>query len=234
MANGARPAGERGIRVVRSARVRRDVWAVVVVGLGLTAGVVLLRSDDAPGRPAEPPPAPRAAAPAPAPPAPSRLADAGVPAGPGDQPSAPPTLPTTMPKTLRGKLRALKALGVTPTRGPDGRRQVDTAQVIDALNAAGIHEGIAAFGRPGTDPPKPGIIVPDDYQLPEGYVRHYQTTDDGQPLPPILMFHPDYTFVDQDGKPVEIPADRVVPPELAPPDLPIDRLRVPAPSGRTR
>jgi hypothetical protein len=91
-----------------------------------------------------------------------------------------------------------------------------------------VHEGIAAFPPPGTDPPKTGIIVPDDWTPPEGYVRHYQTTDDGEPLPPILMFHPDYDFTDADGRPVAIPPDRVVPPEMAPPGLPVEMLHVPA------
>jgi hypothetical protein len=103
--------------------------------------------------------------------------------------------------------------------------------VIDALHAAGVHEGIAAFGRPGTDPPKPGVIVPEDFVLPEGYVRHYQSTDDGEALPPILMFHPDYEFVDEAGNPVAVPADRVVPPELVPPGLPVTTLAIP-PRGR--
>ena len=68
---------------------------------------------------------------------------------------------------------------------------------------------------------KRGIVVPDDFVLPEGYVRHYQTTDDGQQLPPILMFHPDYEFVDeQRRRRSRCPSDRVVPPELAPPGLP--------------
>ena len=31
-------------------------------------------------------------------------------------------------------------------------------------------------------------------------MRHYQVTDDGQALPPILMFHPDYDWVDADGQ----------------------------------
>ena len=32
--------------------------------------------------------------------------------------------------------------------------------------------GINVFPRPGTDPPKAGIVVPDGYALPPGYVRH--------------------------------------------------------------
>jgi hypothetical protein len=87
--------------------------------------------------------------------------------------------------------------------------------------------GIALFPPPGTDPVKIGIVVPDDYVLPEGYVRHHQVTDDGRDLSPILMFHPDFEWVGPDGQPIEIPADRVVPPELAPPDLPIRMLEPP-------
>lgn len=87
--------------------------------------------------------------------------------------------------------------------------------------------GIALFPPPGTDPPKRGIIVPDDAVLPEGYVRHYQATDDGKPLAPILMFHPDYEWVDEQGAVVDLPESRVVPPELAPPGLPIEMLELP-------
>jgi hypothetical protein len=89
--------------------------------------------------------------------------------------------------------------------------------------------GIALFPPPGTNPPKSGIIVPDDFAVPPGYVRHYQTTDDGRELKPILMFHPDYQFVDENGNPLEIPADGVVPPDMAPPGLPIEILDVPDP-----
>jgi len=71
---------------------------------------------------------------------------------------------------------------------------------------------------------KRGIVVPEDFALPEGYVRHYQMMDDGQRLPPILMFHPDYQLVDERGAPVPLPEDRVVPPDLAPPGLPIRML----------
>jgi hypothetical protein len=87
--------------------------------------------------------------------------------------------------------------------------------------------GIALFPKPGTDPLKIGIVVPEDFPLPEGFVRHHQTTDDGRDLPAILMFHPDYEWVGPDNEPIRIPADRVVPPELAPPGLPIRMLEVP-------
>jgi len=87
--------------------------------------------------------------------------------------------------------------------------------------------GIALFPPPGTDPPKSGIIVPDDFELPPGYLRHYQVTDDGISLSPILMFHPDFQLVDERGEAVAMPADRVVPSEMAPPGLPIRMLEVP-------
>jgi len=99
------------------------------------------------------------------------------------------------------------------------------------LNKPGEHAGIAAFPPAGTKPIKRGIIVPDDFELPEGYVRHYQTTDDGRRLPPVLMFHPDYEGVDAQGNPVPLPEDRLVPPDMAPPGLPIQTLDAPEQAG---
>ncbi len=108
------------------------------------------------------------------------------------------------------------------------RREIDARDAIEMLREAGEHDGIAAFGLPGSDPPKSGIIVPDDFPLPEGYVRHYQSTDDGEPLGAILMFHPDYEFVDAQGQVMPLPKDRIVPPEMAPPGLATDNvLQVP-------
>lgn len=89
--------------------------------------------------------------------------------------------------------------------------------------------GVALFPPHGTKPLKRGLVVPDDFELPPGYVRHYQTTDDGKALPPILMFHPDFQPVDERGRPIPVPADRVVPPELAPAGMPIRMLDVPQP-----
>lgn len=112
-------------------------------------------------------------------------------------------------------------------KGGSEQPDIDARDVISALVAAGEKEGIAAFPLPGTNPPKSGIIVPEDFELPEGYVRHYQVTDDGQRLEPILMFSPDYQFVDASGNPIKLPEDLVVPPELAPPGLPLRMLEVP-------
>ena len=116
-------------------------------------------------------------------------------------------------------------LGASPVPQPQKpRREIDAADVIVALREEGVHDGIAAFGIPGTHPPKAGILVPEEFQLPEGYVRHYQSTDDGQQLPAILMFHPDYEFVNEQGEVVQLPDDLVVPPEMAPPGLATDRV----------
>jgi hypothetical protein len=101
------------------------------------------------------------------------------------------------------------------------------AEVIDELHKAGIYSGIGAFTPPGTSPPLVGLAVPDDYVLPEGYVRHSQATDDGQRIEPILMYSPDFEFFDASGKPIRIPDNRVVPPEMAPPGLPVRLIRIP-------
>ncbi len=102
-------------------------------------------------------------------------------------------------------------------------------EVIDRLHQAGIRTGLGAFNPPGTRPPLVGLAVPEDFVLPPGYVRHHQATDDGQRIEAILMFAPDHQFLDAANKPIEIPKDRVVPPELAPPGLPIRRIVIPAP-----
>jgi hypothetical protein len=101
--------------------------------------------------------------------------------------------------------------------------------VITRLNEAGIHSGIGAFNPPGTSPPLVGLAVPVDFPLPEGYVRHHQATDDGQTIEAILMFSPDFDFFDASGRPIAIPENRVVPPEMAPPGLPIRTIRIPPP-----
>lgn len=103
------------------------------------------------------------------------------------------------------------------------------AHVIERLHQAGVYTGLGAFSPPGTRPPLLGLAVPEDFALPDGYVRHHQATDDGQRIEAILMFAPDRQFFDAAGRPVEIPKDRVVPPELAPPGLAIRRIAVPPP-----
>ena len=102
-------------------------------------------------------------------------------------------------------------------------------EVIDRLHEAGVHTGLGAFPKPGTSPPLLGLAVPDDYALPPGYVRHFQATDDGQRIEPILMFSPDFEFFDRAGRRIEIPPDRVVPPTMAPPGLVIRQIAIPPP-----
>jgi len=102
-------------------------------------------------------------------------------------------------------------------------------QVIDGLHQRGIRSGLAAFNPPGTRPPLIGLAVPEDFELPPGYVRHYQATDDGQRIEAILMYSPDLKRFDASGRELNLPADRVVPAELAPPGLPIRRIVIPPP-----
>lgn len=104
-------------------------------------------------------------------------------------------------------------------------------ELVERLRTQDGKRGIGVFPPRGTNPLKSGLIVPDDFALPEGYVRYYQVTDDGQRLAPILMFSPDYDFVDQSGQRIDVPADGVVPEELAPPGLPLRRLVLPEEPG---
>lgn len=159
-------------------------------------------------------------------------------------PSAPGAKVTTAPAAAAASTRP-----VTPRRkaskrpdsddGPKGESDPDSplagfregeitaGEYIQALHDAGIYTGIGAFNPPGTSPPLEGLAVPEDYPLPEGYVRHYQTTDDGQPIEPILMYSPDFEFFDANGNPVPIPDDRVVPPEHVPPGFPVRQIEMP-------
>ncbi len=105
------------------------------------------------------------------------------------------------------------------------------ADVITRLNEAGIHTGLGAFSPPGTRPPLIGLAVPEDFALPPGYVRHHQATDDGQRIEAILMFAPGFQLLDAQQQPMEMPKDRVVPPELAPPGMPIRRIVIPPPAA---
>ena len=151
----------------------------------------------------------------------------------------PPALephPTASPSHPPGRVTARRVvaapvedvptgLGASPVPRPEKpRRELDAADAILALREEGVHDGIAAFGLPGSSPPKAGILVPKGFELPEGYVRHYQSTDDGEQLPAILMFHPDYEFRNERGEVVPLPEDLVVPPAMAPPGLPTDQV----------
>lgn len=120
----------------------------------------------------------------------------------------------------------------------DGVEHEGAAPVIPPGDAAAEDEvedygqlsgGIGVFPPPGTDPLKRGIVVPEGFELPPGFMRHYQSTDDGKELRAILLFHPDHRPVDADGNPVPLPDDLVVPPDLAPAGLEIEILDDPEP-----
>ncbi len=111
------------------------------------------------------------------------------------------------------------------------------SEVIERLHQRGIFTGLGAFSPPGTSPPLVGLAVPQQFDLPKGYVRHHQATDDGQRIEAILMFAPDFQMLDANNEPIAMPKNRVVPPELAPPGLPIRRIVIPAsiePAGSGR
>lgn len=116
-----------------------------------------------------------------------------------------------------------------PQPPPDSEPSESPAMAPSDVPSGG-KSGLALF-QPGIKPIRKGIVVPENFPLPPGYVRHYQSMDDGRELPAILMFHPDYKPVDANGQPVALPESRIVPPELAPPGLPIQMLQVPEGEG---
>jgi hypothetical protein len=212
-----------GVRVVRDGGAGRVVRillvAAAVVAVTTALLVVLIR---------------RAPTPAPVP-----AGETGPLAAAPLEPTPPGSGATTAPADAQAepvvravdRLRARRRAAAEAEAGK--QPEIDARDAIEYLRSRGERGGIAAFEPPGTDPPKSGIIVPEDFPLPDGYVRHYQADDDGNRLPPILMFHPDYEFVDESGASVALPEDRVVPAELAPSGLSIRMLDVPkAPARR--
>jgi hypothetical protein len=153
----------------------------------------------------------------------------------------PTSAPTSAPIFTPNAAPAQPAARAQPARAPEGdadpTRDLSSfvargdnpsmTQVIEGLHQRGIHSGLGAFSPPGTSPPLVGLAVPEDFVLPKGYVRHHQATDDGQRIEAILMFAPDFQLLDGAGKPVAMPDNRVVPPELAPPGLPQRRIVIP-------
>jgi hypothetical protein len=106
------------------------------------------------------------------------------------------------------------------------------AEVISRLHAAGVRSGLGAFSPPGTRPPLVGVAVSDDFELPPGYVRHYQATDDGQRIEPILMYAPDHPLmVAAAGQTALLAQDRVVPADRLPTGLPVRMVVVPPPAA---
>jgi hypothetical protein len=135
-----------------------------------------------------------------------------------------PALPTSSPRSSVSPAAASQDLAahVPPGQAPA------MAEVIQRLNQAGVHSGLGAFNPPGTRPPLIGLAVPQDFELPPGFVRHHQATDDGQRIEAVLMFAPDHPYVQAHP---DLP-NRVVPPEMAPEGLPLRTITLPAPRGR--
>lgn len=134
------------------------------------------------------------------------------------------------PRTFTPPVRAART--EVPAAAPILDEGSEPAPMPPAQSAPAAAEGpvgVHAFPPLGTRPKLSGIVVPEDFELPPGYVRHFQTSDDGEPLSPILMFDPGRPPLDSTGRPIDIPADRIVPPELAPPGLPIEILELPEP-----
>jgi len=188
----------------------------VVIGLGTVVGISLIRQ----GGPAKPA---------------GEATRAPEPTSGGESERAkdamPPPASVPRARAVRHETVPSPTAGAAPAPAPSPARDVSAKEVIETLNAGGVHTGIAAFSPPGTKPVKRGVVVPDDFALPEGFVRHYQTTDDGKQLPAILTLHPDYDLVDARGERVALPEDRVVPPELVPAGLPVRILELPDGQG---
>jgi len=212
-----------GVRIETSG-VRGRVWllvaamSLVVVALLLVAGPARHQRVDevattAQSKPAAPAPDGRRAA---------RLPDNPMPAA----------VAVDEPRVRSGPAREPTPAAAQAAEPSDESAAAEGASGDAPMFGAGAPgEGIAVFPPPGTKPIKSGILVPEDFELPPGYVRHYQATDDGQRVPAILMFHPDYHPVDEHGAPIPLPADRIVPADMAPPGMPIEILQPPENQG---
>jgi hypothetical protein len=158
-----------------------------------------------------------------------------MPSGPALAPAPLPAAPPPIARAAPG--RPLSAPAPAPEGDADPTADLSSyvargekprmADVIERLHQKGVYSGLGAFSPPGTSPPLAGLAVPEDFVLPQGYVRHHQATDDGQRIEAMLMFAPGFQLFDAAGRPIAMPANRVVPPELAPPGLTVRRIVIP-------
>jgi len=203
-----------GVKIVATPGVRKSVWLVAgAMALVALAALLLVRVG-----------------------AEQLAADVVPPAKPPTGAAAMPAASTreqeTKPAASRHARRIAAPAAEAPSLEPapaQPTQPVEPPSREDApfsLGKPGETSGIKLFPAMGTKPTKIGIVVPDDFELPEGYVRHFQANEDGELLPAILLFHPDYEWVDDAGEAIPLPPDRVVPPELAPPGMPIEMLEV--------
>lgn len=197
--------GDGVVRTRVAAWPRLAAALAVVLVLLLGAGALHLLSS-----PARPAPAERA----PADPGERAMRAALERAAQAPPPTAPPQAPPAAPQVRVAAPAA--APGAIPAEEPEPPLEGPRQEVwVDQL-PPGDGTGLDAFPKPGTKPILRGLIVPEGYTLPPGYMRHHQTTDDGEALAPILVFHPDHQLFDAEGRPIPLPPDRVVPSELAP------------------
>lgn len=226
-----------GIRVSTSGRTGRAVGAWIGAALAIVVVAVVLFVIRPAARSVQPSVAATSGA------APLAVApDRPVKVLPHVPRAAAPVVDETRPGTESARDRTGAARPVPTSNDRAAARDAAQSQgmaadlmrdVAEGLRVQGGSEGIGVYPPKGTNPPKPGIIVPDDFELPEGYVRYHQVTDDGRRLPPILMFSPDYDFVDADGKPITVPETGIVPPEMAPPGLAPRILEIPGEAAGT-
>lgn len=202
------PGPDKPQRSLGPSRLRLAIAVVLAMAAGVALVLLLAPSWSTSSAPAAS--APPAAAPAPHP-----VAAQGPPGAAGRAPAPAPEGDADPTRDLSSYVPR----GANPTM----------AEVIEGLHQRGIRTGLGAFSPPGTSPPLTGLAVPEDFVLPKGYVRHHQATDDGQRIEAILMFAPDFQLLDAAGRPLAMPENRVVPPELAPPGLPVRRIAIPPP-----
>ncbi len=207
-----------GVRTEQLARVRAGTW--LVVGAAAIVAVLLLIASMRSRPSAEQEPTGRESAAAP----PNHGRAPAPPAGPGQSRRVPGGAPPQPERVIAPQL--------PPAAGNAAQPPAD-AETETAFGNTDSDEpsGIALFPPMGSKPILGGFIVPDGFELPPGYVRHHQVTDDGEDVPPILMFHPDYHPVDANGDPIALPENRVVPRDMVPPGMPLQMLEVPDSQG---
>ena len=148
------PADPDGVRVQGHVGARRWAgWAVVLV-LAVAVGAFIARQAPGGG-------GPRTAGPIAAD-TQERDGDAGV---------VPRAAQASTPRPVRAARAAVDPNDLA-SYAVRGTPEPTMGEVIQRLHAAGIRTGIGAFNPPGTSPPLAGLVVPEGFALPVGYVRH--------------------------------------------------------------
>jgi hypothetical protein len=210
-----------GVRVVHDERKGlRGVPLIAIVASTLLAAFLLLLRVGPSTPPAGPEPGKRVAVAIP-------MRAGGLDAVAEKIPVLPPRRASVVRRPAVEVARTSRAAELDRVTDEKSHPDVEARDYIAALRESGETAGLAAFPLPGTRPPRAGVIVPADYELPEGFARHYQATDDGRQLDPVLVVAPGYEIVDDADEAIALTEGRIVPPEYAPPDLPVQMLEVP-------